>query len=166
MKKLLIVSIMLLITSSLYAKDWIIREKGYTYKFNPEKKYFEYYSPRGRKIANIYFFDNGPDYYSEGLRRTVRNNKIGFINRKNIVVIRAEFDFAFPFRNGYALVIKDPVYEKMGEHTAVHGGKYGLVNRQGRLVVPMKYDDISEWSYNTGKAVVYLKGKKITLKIK
>lgn len=166
MNKRLIVSVLLVIASSLYAKEWTIHDQGYTYKFNPEKKYFEYYSPEGKRIANIFFFDNGPDYYSEGLRRIVKDNKIGFINRKNIIVISPRFDFAFPFKNGYALVIKDPVYETMGEHTAVHGGKYGLVNRLGRLVVPIKYDYILDWSEENGKVLVSLNGKRITLTIK
>ncbi len=166
MKRILAASLLLIFSMSLYAEDWVIKEKNGTCRFNSEKKYFEYYSLKGRKIANIFFFDNGPDYYSEGLRRIVENGKIGFINRKNRIAVKPQFDFAFPFGGGFSVVIKDPVYEKMGEHTAVKGGKYGLVNRYGRIVVPMKYDSIADYSKESGTAVVYLDKKKIILKIR
>ena len=56
------------------------------------------------------FFDNGPDYYEEGVARFVQQvngeDKIGFHDRKSTVIIPPIYSFASPFRNGYAFVCK------------------------------------------------------------
>ncbi|MCK4709759.1 MAG: WG repeat-containing protein, partial [Gammaproteobacteria bacterium] len=52
----------------------------------------------------VHLFDNGADYFIEGLSRTIKNNQYGFINKKLDVVINENYDFAFPFTNGKAMV--------------------------------------------------------------
>lgn len=168
MKKIILITLILALFTAGETKenDSVMKyvENGFTYQYNREGHYFEMYSPNNIKIANIFFFDNGPDYYSEGLRRIVEDNKIGFIDKKNRIVIEPQFDFAKPFQDGFALVVKDPVFKKTGEHTVISGGKWGLVNRKGILVVPMEYDDIID--YSKREAVVMLKNKKVHIKIR
>ncbi len=137
---------------------------GYRYVFNKEHKYLEFFGPDNKKIANIYFYDNGPDYYSEGLRRIVDNGKIGFINQKNQIIIAPQYDFAQPFKNGYSIIAKDVQYVKDGEHTYVKSSQWGLIDKKGELILPMKYKSIGK--IENGKVKVSLEGKEKVIKIK
>jgi len=56
--------------TTIYAKD---AESG-------EMRLF-YVSKIGR-VVRVFFFDNGADYFKEGLARTISKGKIGFINNK------------------------------------------------------------------------------------
>lgn len=54
---------------------------------------------------STYQYDNGDDYFSDGLQRIVdRDGKIGFRDSIGDIVIRPQFAFAFPFHDGYAKV--------------------------------------------------------------
>lgn len=60
-------------------------------------------SPR-EKYA-VYQYDNGDDYFSEGLQRIVdKDGKIGFRDSIGKIVIPPRYAFAFPFKEGYAKV--------------------------------------------------------------
>lgn len=53
----------------------------------------------------VYHYDNGDDYFSEGLQRIVdRDGKIGFRDTIGKIIIVPQFAFAFPFKDGYAKV--------------------------------------------------------------
>ncbi len=54
-----------------------------------------------------------------------KNGKFGF-KRNGKVVIKAEYDYADGFTEGLAMVGKN--------------GKYGFINKQGKLIIPMQYD--------------------------
>lgn len=43
------------------------------------------------------FFDNGWDYYEQGLARFLKNGKVGFHDKKGNIIIKPEYDFAKPF---------------------------------------------------------------------
>ena len=58
-----------------------------------------------RKILyNVYQYDNGPDYISEGLFRIVRNGKIGYADQNGDIIINPVYDDAYPFSEGKANV--------------------------------------------------------------
>lgn len=57
----------------------------------------------------------------------------GFINKKGRVVIPAQFTYALDFKNGYAAV-------------ANKNYKYGLIDTNGILVFPHKYDNMASYS--------------------
>jgi len=85
-------------------------------------------------------FDNGADYFVEGLARTLRDGKIGFVNDRLEVVVPPTWDFAFPFDGGVARVCEGCTLAPVGagdEHSEVVGGRWGLIDRQGRVVVPV-----------------------------
>jgi hypothetical protein len=82
-------------------------------------------------------FDNGPDYFQEGLARTEQKGKIGFIDKKLSIVVRPEYDFAFPFSNGVSVVCNGCTKKKAGEHTEVAGGRWGAIDTRGKIIQPV-----------------------------
>jgi len=101
-----------------------------------------YFALTSGKTAPALLFDNGPDYWVEGLARTVRDGKIGFVNQDLEVVVPRTWDFAFPFEDGLAQVCTGCliVHEDGDEHGSVRGGAWGVIDRQGRVVVPVAHD--------------------------
>ncbi len=92
---------------------------------------------RGEVLVRPFVFDNGPDYFQEGLARFVREGKFGFFDEDCKVVIEAKFDFARPFSDGKAAVCEGCREEGDGEHKMMVGGRWGYINRQGEVVVPL-----------------------------
>lgn len=92
-----------------------------------------FYVSKEGSIVRTHFFDNSADYFEEGLARTIKRKKFGFINKKLDVVIAPQYDFAFPFQNAKAVVCHgcEQVKEKNGEHTKVVGGKWGAIDTKG-----------------------------------
>ena len=59
------------------------------------------------KLFDVFKYDNGPDYISDGLFRIMKNGKIGYANQNGTIVIEPRFSCAFPFKNGRAKVALD-----------------------------------------------------------
>lgn len=144
--------------------------------FSPKHKETEYLVPVEKKgtfyritrSGNIKFesvyFDNGADYYEEGLARFIdpKTRKVGFHDRKGNIKIKAEYDFASPFQNGVANVCNGchgeypqmPTYAPISSSPYKHplnqmyldvvGGKWGMINTDGKIIVPLKYDSHEE----------------------
>ncbi|TGM35837.1 WG repeat-containing protein [Leptospira biflexa] len=93
-------------------------------------------------LLESFLYDNGPDYISERLARFVENGKMGFHNERCQKVIKATYDFVYPFENGYAIVCNGCELKPEGEHKRIVGGLYGLINSKGKLVVPVVSDAI------------------------
>jgi hypothetical protein len=107
-----------------------------------------YFVTRQGKTAPALIFDNGPDYVVEGLARTVKNGKVGFINAELDQVVAPIWDFAFPFEHGVAVVcmgcVSTPAHpDDEHEHQTMTGGKWGYIDKRGRIVVPVVYDSRS-----------------------
>ena len=102
---------------------------------------------REGKALKMYIFDNGTDYYREGLARYISNNKIGFTDTKLNIIIPAKYDYALAFENGFAIVSNGCHKERsfpQDEHSSVVGGLWGAIDKNGTLVVPIKYKFESE----------------------
>ena len=101
-----------------------------------------YYVTSAGHTAPVVTFDNGPDYFSEGLARTTRSGKIGFIDRSLSEVIPPSWDFAFPFDGGVAVVCQGcrPHAIHHGEHHEMRGGVWGYVDRAGTEIVPVRFE--------------------------
>lgn len=93
-------------------------------------------------LLESFLYDNGPDYIVESLARFVENAKIGFHDERCQKVIEAQYDFVYPFENGYAIVCNGCELKPEGEHKRILGGKYGIINRKGKLVLPIDYEAI------------------------
>jgi hypothetical protein len=97
-----------------------------------------YFVNRSGKTAPAFPFDNGPDYFVEGLARTVKDGKVGFVDADLNVVIAPVWDFASPFEHGVAAVCTGCVQVAEGEHHRYRGGKWGSIDRRGKIVSPPK----------------------------
>lgn len=98
-----------------------------------------FYFLKSGKARRTIYYDNGPDYFQEGLARTSWNGKMGFFNKQLDIVISPAYDFAFPFINGISMVCNGCTLEPDGEHRAVLGGHWGFINKAGNVIVPVKF---------------------------
>lgn len=111
---------------------------------NQEKNAWGYvYDRKGDFLYQPFMYDNGPDYFVEGLRRFVKNGKIGFADRNGKVIIEPKHDFVDYFNYGYASFCDGCDWEKTDdEHKSIVGGKWGIMNARGETVPPLtKYSD-------------------------
>jgi len=111
----------------------------------------------GNEILEPLPFDNGPDYFREGLARYIENDKIGFYDPAGNIAIPALYDFAFPFSEGLAIVCMGCNRKKMGEHSSISSGKWGFINKEGKLVIPLQYE--AARPFTDGRAEVKKGGK-------
>jgi hypothetical protein len=98
-----------------------------------------FYISRDNTIVQTHYYDNGPDYFLEGLARVISNNKFGFIDEQLNIVIPPKYDFAFPFKNGLATVCTGCTSQKIGGHSEITGGFWGEIDNEGNIVTPLKY---------------------------
>lgn len=111
-------------------------KKGY-----PPKSGGFMYDRKGNFLFHPFWFDNGPDYFSEGLMRFVGdNNKVGFANKEGKIIIEPKYDFVFPFNYGYADFCNDCREECASkddcEHHIIVGGTWGKINKKGEIIKP------------------------------
>jgi hypothetical protein len=87
-------------------------------------------------LFDIVSFDNGPDFFKEGLTRVIRNGKMGYANKFGQVIIPCQFDFAWPFKNGKAKVtFKAQEYQdKFDEHKKVDSKEWFYINTFGQTI--------------------------------
>lgn len=91
------------------------------------------------------FYDNGCDYYQEGLVRVFDNGKTAFADEQLNIVLRPHTDIATTFWAGHAVVCNGPFNpEEIGASTREDAGHCGLINHQGELVLPLEYSLESE----------------------
>jgi len=91
----------------------------------------------GNILIRPYIYDNGPDYFSEGLARFVENGKFGFFDKFGVPVIDAQWDFAYPFHNGKAAVCNGCKIILDNEHSGITGGKWGYIDKTGKIISPV-----------------------------
>ena len=85
-------------------------------------------------LYDVFIYDNGPDYASEGLIRVVKNGKIGYADAKTYaIVITPQFDCAFPFENGKAKVSNKCKTVKDGEHSIWTSDAWQYVDKKGKF---------------------------------
>jgi hypothetical protein len=100
-----------------------------------------YYVSAAGVLRETLVFDNGPDYFEDGLARTVEHGKVGFMDRALQVRIPPAWDFAFPFQDGFAVVCDGCRFEADGEYSRMVGGQWGYIDQAGRLKVPLTFTD-------------------------
>ena len=96
-----------------------------------------YINTRGNILVRPYIYDNGPDYFSEGLARFIEKRKIGFIDEYGKIIIKAQWDFAYPFKNGKAAVCNGCNILTDNEHKKISGGEWGYIDKTGKINVPI-----------------------------
>lgn len=84
-------------------------------------------------LYRVFPFDNGPDYPSNGLFRIVENRKIGYADATTgKIIIKPQFDCAFPFKNGVAKVSLNCVEKKEGEHKYWESNNWFYIDKKGK----------------------------------
>jgi hypothetical protein len=128
----------------------------------------------GKVLVKSFYFDNGGDYFQSGLSRFEENGKIGFIDKTGKIRIAPKFDWAgiFDFTAPIATVCEGckevPMEGKAGElgMKEIKGGKWGMINRQGKVVIPMEYNEMETLGINDDAKPMLVKGDKYYLVIK
>ncbi len=85
-----------------------------------------------RELYGVFWFDNGPDYFSEGLFRIKKDGKIGYANKIGIIIIQPQFDCAFPYKNGKAKVSNDCKAIPDGENNRWESEKWFYIDKTGK----------------------------------
>jgi hypothetical protein len=106
-----------------------------------------------KELFRVFPFDNGPDYVSDGTFRIIDTSKMGFADTTGKVIIQPIYDFTFGFDKGIALVNIGGHREKSDptdpncEHYTWTGGKWGVIDKSGNVLLDLKYD--YKWNHET-----------------
>lgn len=89
----------------------------------------------GKILFKMFWFDNGPDYFSDGLVRIVENGLIGYADETGKIVIKPQYGCAYPFENGTAQVGHDCDKIWMDdEHWSWATEIWLTIDKQGQIV--------------------------------
>lgn len=89
----------------------------------------------GNILFDLVNYDNGPDYFNEGLTRVQRNGKMGFANKRGEIVIKCQYAFARWFYDGVAQVtFEAKQYRDVDEHLRVESDTWFEVDKQGNQI--------------------------------
>ena len=99
-----------------------------------------YYVKRDGRMLPVVSFDNGPDYFEEGLTRSLQPGGMAWYDRNFRQVIAPRYDWGSPFHKGRAEVCRGCVESAPdGDgHRSMVGGEWGVIDRSGREVEPLK----------------------------
>lgn len=124
--------------------DTIIPYNKYFYCFTDTLKYFAIVIDYNTKciaidknenvLFEVFWCDNGPDYFSEGLFRIKEKGKIGYANEKGEIVILPQFECAFPFDNGIAKVSFECSTQQDFEHSKWISNNWFFIDKNGKRI--------------------------------
>ena len=84
-------------------------------------------------LYKVFPYDNGPDYISNGLFRILKDDYIGYADAiTGKVVIKPQFDCAYPFQNEVAKVSKNCTIHSDGEHKVWTSNNWFYIDKAGR----------------------------------
>lgn len=112
-------------------------ENGLAQVIVPGKGWF--YIKRNGKPLAVITFDNGADYFAEGLTRSKIDGKIAYFDTTFRQVIPPKYDWGWPFEDGKALVCngcRESPRDSEG-HSQLVGGQWGFIDRTGKEIVPV-----------------------------
>lgn len=124
--------------------DTIIRPGTYQHCFTETAKYFavvmgqnnkcQAIDKNGKFMYEVFFYDNGPDYISDGLFRIVVNGKIGYSNTKGEIIIQPQYECTNPFEKGKAQVALTCQLIPDGEYTRMESKEWITINKKGKRI--------------------------------
>lgn len=89
------------------------------------------------------------NFFSEGLAGVSIGGKWSFIDETGTIAIKTQFDFVSHFSEGMALVNigGKPVNGRKCDLTScIKGGKWGFIDKTGRTIIGMQFNDASDFS--------------------
>ncbi len=89
---------------------------------------------KGKELFRVYWFDNGPDYASDGLFRIIQNGKIGYADTAGNIIIPPMYECAEPFANGMAKVATQCSVVADGEHKIWSSEQWFWIDKAGNKV--------------------------------
>lgn len=94
------------------------------------------YNRKGQFLYTPLFYDNGPDYWNNDLRRYVDNNKVGLVNKDGVKITDAKWDMMWWNKiEGQVQVFEGDLksfYEHGNEHLTIIGeAKTYLIDLRG-----------------------------------
>ena len=99
----------------------------------------------GEIMYKVFLYDNGPDYPADGYFRIVETGKIGYADvETGEIRIHPQYAAARPFENGYAAVCPDCETKTDGEYSSWVNGKWGLIDKNGEVVIQPQFEEIRE----------------------
>ncbi|MCP4520737.1 MAG: WG repeat-containing protein [Cytophagales bacterium] len=112
-------------------------------------------------LFTIYSTGIYSDTPSEGLFRIIEDDKMGFADLKGNIIVSPKYSAINAFTNGLAAFCEGCEKEYMGDEIEYINGKWGVIDKRGKEVIPAKYDDA--FYFENGSAKVFLGGKEITI---
>ncbi len=115
-----------------------IRNIGFVYE-NRQNAQIVCIDNQGKELFNVFKYDNGADDVKEGLFRiTDDKGLIGFADTLGNIVVKPQFKFAFPFKNGKAKVTfsgesKD-VPDSNGEKHYWDSSEWYYIDKNGKML--------------------------------
>ena len=87
------------------------------------------------KLFYAFSFDNGPDYVEEGLFRIINDEMLmGFADTLGNVIIKPQFAFVWPFKDGKAEVTytgEKKALDDYGEHWTWQSDDWFYIDKNG-----------------------------------
>ena len=93
-----------------------------------------YYIHKSGKAMPTLTYDGQADEFSDGLARTKVNGKIGFFNKNLEMVLKPQYDFAFPFYKGKAEICIGCKEKDITDTSILNGGTWKKINRDGLVI--------------------------------
>jgi len=84
--------------------------------------------------------------FAHGLAVVKVGDKYGYVDKQGTLIVEPRYDRAYPFDQGLARVVreeKDVLIDSTGFGQRVEKDYYGLLDDTGKVVVPLKYSQIT-----------------------
>ncbi|MGP3593172.1 WG repeat-containing protein [Vagococcus sp. WN89Y] len=94
----------------------------------------DFYVLNSGHYLSVLHYDNGPDWFVEGLVRSRQQGKVGYWDDTFRNRIPPQFDYASQFEEGRALVCNGCKPQRDGEHVALRGGEWFYIDKSGKRV--------------------------------
>jgi hypothetical protein len=132
----------IIIPSGKYFHSYTDTFRTYALVLNSDSDRWVAIDRNDKIMYNVFPFDNGPDYYSDGTFRMTENNKIGFVDSATgKIIIKPQFDCAWPFRHGVAQVSLDCSTEGKDEFRTWVSKHWHYIDKTGKEVEKPKWAD-------------------------
>lgn len=119
----------------LYCQADTIKKIGFVYENRPKEAKIVCIDNTGKELFYVFKFDNGPDYIREGLFRIMdENGLLGFADSLGNVVIKPQYTFAYPFKDGKAKVTSKGKRKEVpganGKHHYWENGEWFYIDKR------------------------------------